>query len=446
VNPVILEKLADFDLSLYQPIYARQLELGESLAPAVGNLVKAVVGMRRSGKSFRLFQEMQSLINAGVSSNRICYFNFEDDRLSPVTSQTGDELLEAFELQNPGAQTDGFYLFLDEIQVMDNWDTWLRRIVDTKRVTIYVTGSSSQMLSSEISTKFRGRAISVELLPLSFAEYLAFHKIEVPKTKISASVRIRLQAAFAEYLKIGGFPAVQSLPRAEAISLLQTYAQRVVASDVIERHNLTNPRATSVFAQRLLGLNGRELSLRKTLNDMQSAGIKTSRAYIADVLEYIQASYMIFALKELKYSLAAASNARSKIYAVDPGLALANGSAYTNDAGQRLENAVYLELRRRAVGICKDAITFMRTAAHGYEVDFVVSDALVGNATELYQVCERVDDEKTLSRELRALWEALEERDLQEATLIVAEGQESQYEQAGKVIWQIPAWKWFLRL
>jgi hypothetical protein len=443
MNQVIQEKLADFDIALYQPIHKRSLSLGTPQEPKAGNLVKVICGMRRSGKSYRLFQEIQTLTQQGVPENRICYFNFEDDRLGPATPQLADEMLDAFELQNPGAQAAGFYLFLDEIQELQNWGQWLRRIVDTKRATIYVTGSSSQMLSTEIATQFRGRALEYELLPLSFAEYLTFNGITAPRAKVSAAQRVKMQAAFNAYLQVGGFPAAQQLQRQEAITLLQSYAQRVVARDVIERHNLENPRAATLFTQRLLSMNGRELSVRKTANDLNSAGVKTSRAYLANIINYLQDAYLLFALKEQRYSLAEATTARPKIYAVDPGLALANARACTNDAGQRLENAVYLELRRRSAGARKDTITFTKTKAHAYEIDFVVGDALDPQTQALYQVAESVTGEKTLERELRALWEAMDERGCNAATLIVGEGVAETYTQGGKTVQQIPAWQWF---
>ena len=175
MNPIILETLKNFDLDLYRPIKPRTLDLGKPLVPKAGNLVKVVTGMRRSGKSYRLFQEMDALIASGISPDHICYFNFEDDRLAPVTSSVGDEVLEIFQTLHPDAFTEGAYLFFDELQEMEGWGPWLRRVVDTRKVTIYATGSSSKMLSSEIATEFRGRAIDYELLPLSFGEYLVFN-------------------------------------------------------------------------------------------------------------------------------------------------------------------------------------------------------------------------------------------------------------------------------
>ena len=448
MNPVVLETLANFDFNLYEPIMGRSLDLGTPAQPKAGNLVKVVTGMRRSGKSYRLFQEMKRLADEGVSWNRLCYFNFEDDRLAPVTPQTGDEVLEAFRSLNPDAFDEGVYLFFDEIQEMEDWGPWLRRVVDTTKATIYVTGSSSRLLSREIATGFRGRAIDFELLPLSFSEYLDFNGLLPFKEQQGAfttSQRILCQDAFGTYLRAGGFPAVQGLAAQESNPILQSYVQQVVARDVIERHDIGRPRVASQFAQRLMDMNGRQLSLRKVANDFKSAGLSTSRELLGDLLTYMQEAYLAFTVREQAYSLKESSNTTAKVYAVDAGLALANARANTNDAGQRLEDAVYLELRRRCPGMRKEAISSLRTDAHGYEVDFIVGDALEEQPSALVQACYDVEDEATLARELRALWEAMEEKHVDNSHLISVTGKEQDFEQDGRTVHLVPAWKWFLQ-
>ena len=447
MNEIVLETLQTFSLDDYRPIVSRDLDLGTPFPPKAGNLVKVIKGMRRSGKSYRLFQEMDALHQSGVPWDRICYFNFEDERLRPVCPATGDEVLRTFELLHPGCFDQGVFLFFDEIQEMEDWGAWLRRIVDTKKATIYVSGSSSQMLSSEIGTEFRGRAIDFELLPCSFREVLRFDSSQssldknAPFTSLEAA---RLRAAFLAYLEKGGFPSVQGLPSMQRIAVLQSYVQRVVARDVVERHDVQRPRIASALATRALGSNAREFSIRKTENDFRSAGLNTSRVLLSDLLSYFEEAYLFFQVKQLSRSLSENSTARLKLYAVDPGLALANSRASVTDLGQRLEDAVYLELRRRSVGMRADEISSLKTKAHGYEIDFVRGDALFG-ATDLYQVCVSTEDEKTRNRELRALWEAMEENHLDHATLITGEGDAETIQGERGSIEMVPAWEWFLR-
>lgn len=448
MNTLILQTLRDFSLDLYEPIIPRELDLGEPLAPKAGNLVKVVSGMRRSGKSYRLLQEMKRLCDRGIPMSRLCYFNFEDNRLMPVTAQTGDEVLEAFTLLNPRALEEGAYLFFDEIQEMEGWGSWLRRVVDTTRATIYVSGSSSKMLSSEIASEFRGRALDFEQLPFSFREYASFRlsgEVDVHAMSFSTAEQALLQAAFSDYMREGGFPATFGLPRAQAVALLQSYAQRVVARDVVERHDVSKPRVASLFAQRLLGLNGRQLSIRKAANDFKSMGIVTSREMLGDLLGFFQDAYLVFQVKERSFSLSERTTAMPKVYAIDPGLAVANARANVLDEGQALEDVVYLELRRRSAGLRREGIASLRTQGRGYEIDFAVGDLLDPCPVELYQVSARMNDDATFKREVRALEEALLELGLSRGTLIVGDGAATEWAtQSGAVIEQVPAWRWLL--
>lgn len=452
MNPVIQEKLSSFSIDDYLPIIPRQLDLGTPFAPRIGNLVKVVVGMRRSGKSYRLFQEMNALHESGIGWDRICYFNFEDDRLGTVTPATGDEVLDAFWSSHPQAIEEGTYLFLDELQEMQNWGAWLRRIVDTVKATIYVSGSSSKMLSKEIATEFRGRALDFELLPFSFAEFADARGLiagsSSPSQAFSTQDRILLSHALHEYLDCGGFPATIDLPTPQRIALLQSYVQRVVASDVVERHDIARPRVAGALARRALGSNGRQLSVRKVENDLRSLGMPTSRELLGDLLEYFEEAYLLFRMREFSMSLSERTTSVPKIYAIDPGLAAAMSVAGSRDEGQRLENAVYLELRRRNTGFRRDGISSCRTRSHGYEIDFVVGDALSGQTYEPYQVTDSMNSAATRERETRALWELMEEQQLHEGTIIVADGEPHEYrrdDRPGCVIRQIPAWRWLLR-
>ena len=446
MNEIIAQTLRDFSLDSYRPIIPRALNLGKPLKPRAGNLVKVITGMRRSGKSYRLLQEMDALITSGIDPARICYFNFEDDRLLPITHETGDAVLHEFYSMHPKALSEGIYLFLDEVQEMEDWGRWLRRIVDTSKATITVTGSSSKMLSTDIATEFRGRAIDFELLPMSLREVAEAQGLIAPgeNTDLPTERTLQLIQAYNDYLQRGGFPAVQELPEALATPLLQSYAQRVVSRDVIERHNITRPRVATAFMRQVLGSNGKQLSIRKTENVLRSMGLTTSRVMLADILSYLEDAYLIFQVDEFSKTLSENTTALPKIYAIDPGLALANTNANIRDEGQRLEDTVYLELRRRTIGSRRGSISSYHTRAHGWEIDFVVGDEIDAQAYELYQITVDITAEDTKKREIRALWEAMDETGLDEGTLIVGNGKPAIYEQDGRRINQIPAWQWLL--
>ena len=447
MNETIAQALRDFTLDEYRPIHPRELDLGEPLAPRRGNLVKVVIGMRRSGKSYRLFQEIDALQAGGVEPSRICYFNFEDERLFPITPQTGDEVLEAFFSLHPEALDEGAYFFFDEIQEMEGWDAWMRRVIDTHKATVYASGSSSRLLSEEIATGFRGRGLEFELLPLSFREWCAFDEgLAEAAMREERTTRdaLTLRNAFQGYVERGGFPDARALPGAQSVALLQSYVQQVVARDVVDRHNFAKPQLAKAVAQRLLSNNAKPVSLRRLEGDLRAVGLGTARETLSELMGWLGDAYLLFVVREFSYSLAQATTSRPKVYAIDPGLALANARANTNDAGQRLENAVYLELRRRSIGLRRDAICSYRTRTHGFEVDFVRGDALDESPYGLFQVALNVDERATLAREMRALWEAMEDAGLDESTLIVADGEWCTYEDGGRRIVQVPAWEWFL--
>lgn len=443
MDPMIIQILRDFDIEDYFPIVPRDLDLGEALSPRKGNLVKVIIGMRRSGKSFRLLQEMVRLNDEGIPWSRICYFNFEDDRLGCVTSKTGDAVVQAFKDEHPESIDEGIYYFFDEIQEMDGWSIWMRRMVDTQKATFYLTGSSSKLLSDEISTEFRGRAIEFELLPFSFKEYLRAIGLDAALIRTSNG-RSKLRRAFHAYLECGGFPDAISLSMPLRITLLQSYANRVAAKDVVERHGLKELGVASQISQRLLELNGCQLSIRKMDGYLRSQSVETARASIKKIIEYLASAYLIFLVDERRANKA--SNARNKkVYAVDPGLALANGKAGSNNEGQRLEDAVYLELRRRTVGLRENAVSSFRTEHHQYEVDFLVGDKALGKQPSLYQVCSSFDSEETRIRELRALAEAAKETGIEDLFLILGSGESEEALFEGKRIHIISAIDWFLR-
>lgn len=444
MNDTIRQIIRDFSLSDYEPIFPRDLSLGTPLAPRAGNLATVVVGMRRSGKSYRLFQEMKALIESGVDPSRILYFSFEDDRLAPVTPRTGDEAMEVFRLMHPQSFEQGVYLFFDEIQEMADWDRWLRRIIDTTKATIYITGSSSKLLIEDVATAFRGRSLSFEMMPLSFTEFVRFHDEKLagcPVRSLTSIEQAQMQNLCREYLKRGGFPAIQQQPLPLAYQTLQSYAQRVTAKDVLERHDIAQGRGVTIFAQRLLAMTARQVSLRKMENGLRSQGIKVIRSALSEWMAYFQDAYMIATVRDRSRALSDATTAMPKVYAIDPGLAAASSPASTDDEGHRLETAVYLELRRRNPLLRKEGISSYRTEA-GLEVDFCVGDFLEGEPLRFYQVATSLDNEKTRKRELRSLEEAMGERGIGESWLIVLEGVPEDVETESGAVHIRPAWQW----
>lgn len=410
--------------------------------PDASNMARVIIGMRRSGKTYLLFQEMQRLIDAGVEKNRLLYVNFEDDRLQPLAPDVLDRTLETFYRLNPAARSEDAYLFLDEIQVVDGWSRFARRVLDTESARLYASGSSAKMLSTEVATEFRGRGYTVELLPLSFAETLLYSDVELPVGRPGARKRSQLEAAFAEYLRVGGFPDVQRLVEAERVQTLQDYVQLVLLRDIIDRHGVKNVHAVRYFALALLQSSSSLTSVNKIANDLKSRGVAVGKDTLYDLLGYFVDAFLLFTIPIFNRSLRVREANPKKVYAIDPGLAFAVSPAGVSNLGARLENSVYLELRRRQRGTRDGAISYYSTAA-GTEVDFIVGDPETGHATQLLQVCADMSKTSTREREVRALVDAMAEAGLRESTILTMHDSEDITVDSG-VIHVVPAWAWML--
>lgn len=448
---IIREKIQDFYRLGVPSVFERDMSLGEILPPERGNLVKVITGVRRCGKTYRLYQEIHRAVKQGYVLGSILYFNFEDERLKPYAKNLLSEVVDTFYAINPQAKRNGALFFFDEIQEVPDWGMFLRRMVDTQKVTIYVSGSSSKLLSSELATEFRGRALSKELFPMSFAEYVRFHDEQAiwSETKRHDKVFGSDQIAFLKnqldgYLLHGGFIATQTLDRMDAVQLLQEYAYRTVNLDVVDRYGLKNPQVASQFLTRCLRMSGRELSLNKLHQSFKSAGVSVARESLTHLLGYYEEAYLLFSLNNFMRALADNPRSVSKVYAVDPGMFAAFSPSASIDEAQRLETAVYLKLRRETGGLRKGALSrVLMSNGQRHEIDFVIGDALLGEAFQLIQVSCDISDEKTRLREISALRLAMKRFGVKEGTIVTLDSEETITVPEGAIT-VLPAWKWLL--
>ena len=195
--------------------------------PLDSHKVVALIGIRRTGKTFLLYQTMRQLEVQGVSRRRMLYLNFEDDRLLPIRTGDLDSILRAHDELYPEMAGQEKYVFFDEVQNVPSWETYVRRLHDTENARLFVTGSSSHFLSRELATGLRGRSISYEVFPLSFAEFLTFRGLEhEPFSRVSES---RMAAALGDYLGTGGLPEVVLADE----SLRPAHSQRICGFGVL---------------------------------------------------------------------------------------------------------------------------------------------------------------------------------------------------------------------
>lgn len=446
-NELVAQKIKDLEQQGVPQVFERDLDLGNLQEPKRDNIVNVIVGARRCGKTYRLYQEMQRLLRGGVSFDRMLYFNFEDERLRPYEPSLLADVLDTFYALYPAARVEGTYIFFDEIQEVPEWGAFLRRVVDTGKATVYVTGSSSKMLSAELKSEFRGRSLVRELFPLSFSEYVRYNTgfALASDAALSSSDVALLRHQLNGYLERGGYIATLGQTPADAIQLLQEYASRTVAMDVVERFDIRNPRLASLFLTRCMASSGRELSVNKVYNEFKSRQIPVSRNTLSDLLSYYEDAYLLFSVPEFTRSLADNTRSASKVYAADPAMFGAFSPASASDQGQRLETAVFNALRRRTPAVRTGSVCrlLLKEGGKSHEVDFVGGDALLMQAYDLIQVSVNMVSEKTREREIAALDAAMAQFDLGESVIVTMDEQADIPCKHG-VVHAVPAWKWLL--
>ena len=293
--------------------------------------------------------------------------------------------------------------FLDEIQAVPGWEPFVRRLLDTEKIEIFISGSSARLLSREVATSMRGRAMEALIHPFSFREYLRHRGLEpkVSPDRMVKADRSALEKNLLGYLINGGFPEAQNADARDRYDLLRGYVDTALFRDVVERHSVTHVAALRWMVRHLLGNAGGSFSVNKFYNDTRSQGLAVSKDTLYDYLSYLEDAFLIRMV-----SIASKSERRRmvnsrKIYPIDPGLIPIFGWTEKTDSGHTLETCIMLELERRGADIA-----YIRTQS-GYEVDFLA--LFPDGREELIQVCADLDDPVVRDREVRALLAAAEE-------------------------------------
>lgn len=409
-------------------------ELAVPDLPKSLNKALAFIGMRRSGKTYLMFQIQQDLASQGIARSRMIYVNFEDDRLGPVPSDTLRLITDVHAELFPETLAGPRYLFLDEIQLVQGWERFVRRLIDTENIRVYLTGSSSKMLSREVASALRGRSLTIEVSPFCFREFLRHEGQDLPDLPGSRDVA-RLKHRFKDYLVCGGFPETVGLDEALRIKILQEYVAVAVQRDICERHGVHNPEPLRVLIRAMLENAGALFSVNKAYNSFKSQGRSVSKDSMYRFLDHVQDAFLLFAVEMANPSKNVRATNPKKIYAVDPGLVTAFSWKFARNTGALLENTVYCELRRRF-----DQIHYYRTAS-GREVDFCCTDSQ--GKVALFQVCADISATDTMARETQALFEAMAELDLTEGVLVTLD-EDRAMEKGNRTIHVVAAYAWVL--
>lgn len=264
--------------------------------PDIRNKVFAVIGMRRSGKTTFLWQCLADRLAGGVPRNALLYFNFEDERLAEMGADDLQLVVEEYFSLHPQWRDKRVVTFmLDEIQVIKGWETFVRRLLDTEKIELFVSGSSARLLSREVATSMRGRTIEVLVHPFSFREVLRHCDAEpaLPFTDMPKAGRSIVEKHFRDFLVNGGFPEAQGLSPRDRIALLRTYVDVAVLRDVIERHGVTNPSALRWLLRHLLGNSASAFSIQKFHHALKSQGMAIAKNTLHDYLAHLQDAFLV---------------------------------------------------------------------------------------------------------------------------------------------------------
>lgn len=364
------------------PLHPRKQYMDQLRALKDAPFIKAITGLRRTGKSTLMDMFRSELMASNIDPKDIFYINLEeDDENTPRDHRALTDLVRSnIEVGK------GKYLFFDEIQNVDGWESSIRTFYD-HGADIYITGSNSKMLSSQLSTKLSGRAVEISVAPLVFSEYLEFRKD-------SSHSDERL---FSDYIRYGGLPAITiSMDRqpARIISeMISGIYNTVYVKDVVERHQIRNPVGLSNLIRFLMRNIGDRTSSRKISNVIMSSGIKLSHNAIEEYLEYIEEAFIALRAKRMDIKTLEYLKTQDKFYAQDLGVRNYLSTFREDDMDGILENVVYNELIYRYGDVCVCSVG-------RYEVDFMV-DPL--HRPSYFQVCMDIKDESTRERELRPL-------------------------------------------
>jgi uncharacterized protein len=363
--------------------------------------VTAVVGMRRAGKTMFLHQIQRERLQGGVSREQIPYINFEDERLAGLTAEHLHPLVEEYYRRFPALRGRKTVTWcFDEIQNVPGWERFIRRLLDSEKVELFLSGSSAALLSREIATALRGRAWEVVIHPFSFEEALRHCGTEVPARPEALDARIRsvIERAFLDYLAVGGFPEAQGLETETRYRLLRDYVDVAMLRDVVERHGVSNVAGLRWLVRHLLGNAASLFSVEKFYGALKSQGLAISKDTVHQLMGYLQDCFLVRTVWMESGSERQRMVNPRKAYPVDPGLIPVFDRTGRSNIGHALETAVLLELERR-----RAEVSYVKTP-QSHEVDFLARHP--SGEVDLIQVCAEAGAPDTVERELRALMEA----------------------------------------
>ncbi len=360
----------------------------------------AIAGVRRTGKTYLLFDIIKRLTRTHIPRKNILYINFDDDRLVNLASGDLDDMLDVYmELAAP-EKDNIIFLFLDEIQNVKNWELWIRRMYDSKKYRIFITGSSSKLLSREIATSLVGRNITYILYPFSFREFLVAKGVKMSKSLLYGEERHRINALAREYIINGGFPEIAFEKEKETSRrIISAYYDAILYRDIVSRYRIENVNKLEMVFRYAINTYSSSFSTVKLHNYFNSQNLEISRQTINNFIKFGEQTFLFYQLMQFFKGFKRSNQSRKKLYIVDNGII---GLLISNvEYGKLLENSVFVELLRMKERNPSIEINYL--SDKDGEVDFVISEG--GSITELLQVTYELNHDN-MERELHPLLSA----------------------------------------
>ena len=388
-----------------------------------------LVGLRRAGKSYLLYQDIQTRINEGNATvENILYINFEDERLSYMKAEELGTILDSYMELYPDLQP---LIYLDEIQNIDGWEKFARRLADSK-YRVMITGSNAKMLSREIASTLGGRYIPREIFPFSFKEYLAYHHVPIEKNwEYNQQTMALVAKSFNTYFYEGGI--AESFEQPDKREYLNALYQKILIGDIVERNNIRNTRVFRFLAKKLADSVMQPSSQTRLQHLVKSTGDTISLPVLKDYLEYMQDAYLFFPIPNLASPITEQGTIQKR-YVADNGilsLFLFQGET------KLLENIVAIELNRRYRNTEEETLLYYYN--RNIEIDFCVPTERIA-----IQVAYNLNDETTYEREVGGLLKFLKAFPGYKGCIITRD-YEKRITIEDKEIEVIPVWKWLLQ-
>jgi len=400
--------------------------------PTNSGKIISIIGVRRGGKTYILFQTIKKILQI-IPVEKVVYINFEDERLD-IKAEELNLLLEAYKELYPEISLNEVFFFFDEIQNIEGWERFIRRIYDNYSKKIFITGSNSKLLSSEIATSLRGRTITYTIFPLSFKEFLKFKDFKFEnKYLYSMEKKTYIKKLFDEYMKFGGFPeVVKTKDNDLKIKILQEYFHVMIYKDLIERYRIKSPHTLKYFIKRVVETVGKPISVNNIYNELKSQGYKVSKDSLYQFIDMIEAVFFALTVKKYSISMLKAELSQKKVYLVDNGFLTALTFSFLENYGKLLENLLVKEL------IAREYEIFYFKGKK--ECDFI---AIKDNNITPVQVSFSLQDKKTREREIKGLLEALKYLNKKEGIILTYE-EKDELEIENRKIKIIPTYEYLL--